>query len=170
MLGKHVYNPLDLSFSKMDRLASVLVVSLLSCVSLSAQWFNYPAKGIPRTTDGKPNLSAAGAQKHRTARLIFQESGWQRILDKFLDLSLGVDGGAIPYRPEIMKLVQGSARSSSVARVGEPSGQLSAERPCDATHVGRRSEENYPDSWTAVTLIEYNISITKSFWTGGPAR
>lgn len=28
------------------------------CVPLSAQWFNYPAPGTPRTADGKPNLSA----------------------------------------------------------------------------------------------------------------
>jgi hypothetical protein len=28
------------------------------CAPLGAQWLNYPTPGIPRTRDGKPNLSA----------------------------------------------------------------------------------------------------------------
>ena len=28
------------------------------CIPLSAQWINYPTPGIPRTGDGKPNLTA----------------------------------------------------------------------------------------------------------------
>ena len=31
---------------------------LAACVPLSAQWIHYPTPGIPRTPDGKPNLSA----------------------------------------------------------------------------------------------------------------
>src|SRR5579863_8117566 len=31
---------------------------LLSCIPAPAQWINYPTGGIPRTADGKPNLSA----------------------------------------------------------------------------------------------------------------
>jgi len=34
------------------------VVLLSMFVSLSAQWVHYPTPGIPRTPDGKPNLSA----------------------------------------------------------------------------------------------------------------
>src|SRR6267154_1824237 len=30
----------------------------LLCTTLSAQWLSYPTPGIPRTADGKPNLSA----------------------------------------------------------------------------------------------------------------
>jgi hypothetical protein len=37
--------------------ALALVVSGL-CFPLAAQWLNYPTPGIPRTPDGKPNLSA----------------------------------------------------------------------------------------------------------------
>jgi hypothetical protein len=43
---------------KMDRPISVFLVLLSTCVSLSAQWLQYPEPGIPRTPDGKPNLSA----------------------------------------------------------------------------------------------------------------
>ena len=37
-----------------------LLAGLLQMVltPLSAQWINYPTPGIPRTADGKPNLSA----------------------------------------------------------------------------------------------------------------
>lgn len=39
------------------RLATVMTVCLLS-TPLAAQWLKEPTKGIPRTVDGKPNLSA----------------------------------------------------------------------------------------------------------------
>jgi hypothetical protein len=39
------------------------IVAVMLCagagVSVDAQWLNFPAQGIPRTKDGKPNLSAA---------------------------------------------------------------------------------------------------------------
>jgi hypothetical protein len=38
------------------KLAPALVI--LFAVAASAQWLNYPAPGIPRTSDGKPNLAA----------------------------------------------------------------------------------------------------------------
>jgi hypothetical protein len=34
------------------------LLSLLAVAPLGAQWLNYPTAGIPRTPDGKPNLSA----------------------------------------------------------------------------------------------------------------
>ena len=37
---------------------SALLILLSASISLSAQWLNYPTPGIPRTPDGKPNLSA----------------------------------------------------------------------------------------------------------------
>jgi hypothetical protein len=36
----------------------VAVVTLGSATPLHAQWLNHPTRGIPRTADGKPNLSA----------------------------------------------------------------------------------------------------------------
>src|SRR6266853_5338758 len=46
--------------TKMRILRSILsgVVLLSAVVPLSAQWLHYPTPGIPRTPDGKPNLSA----------------------------------------------------------------------------------------------------------------
>jgi hypothetical protein len=34
------------------------LVFVLACPMVSAQWLNYPSVGVPRTADGKPNLSA----------------------------------------------------------------------------------------------------------------
>src|SRR5262245_31940656 len=40
------------------RMAAVAVLCTAVAASAHAQWLNYPAKGIPRTKDGKPNLTA----------------------------------------------------------------------------------------------------------------
>lgn len=39
-------------------LVSMAVCSLLPLSPVAAQWLNYPSAGVPRTPDGKPNLSA----------------------------------------------------------------------------------------------------------------
>jgi hypothetical protein len=39
-------------------LSAVVIIIAAVSESASAQWLNYPAPGIPRTPDGKPNLSA----------------------------------------------------------------------------------------------------------------
>jgi hypothetical protein len=36
----------------------IILLTALLCVPLAAQWLDYPTPGIPRTPDGKPNLSA----------------------------------------------------------------------------------------------------------------
>jgi hypothetical protein len=40
------------------RIAATAFASSLLCMEAPAQWINYPTRGIPRTADGKPNLSA----------------------------------------------------------------------------------------------------------------
>src|SRR5258707_8986014 len=37
---------------------STFAVVISALIPLSAQWLHYPTPGIPRTPDGKPNLSA----------------------------------------------------------------------------------------------------------------
>jgi hypothetical protein len=43
---------------RLGRSLGVLLVVLWASASLSAQWLDYPTPGVPRTPDGKPNLSA----------------------------------------------------------------------------------------------------------------
>jgi hypothetical protein len=40
------------------RAAGILLALAGACVSVDAQWINYPSPGTPRTRDGKPNLTA----------------------------------------------------------------------------------------------------------------
>src|SRR3984893_9033092 len=42
----------------MNRILSSFVAILLTAIALHAQWLKYPTPGLPRTPDGKPNLSA----------------------------------------------------------------------------------------------------------------
>ena len=63
---------------------------------LAAQWLNYPTAGIPRTKDGKPNLSAPAP---RTADGKPDLSGiWRGPDNKYLD-NLAADGVDVPMRP-----------------------------------------------------------------------
>src|SRR6185295_19463943 len=36
---------------------SLAILSVLAATQLAGQWINYPTPGMPRTKDGKPNLS-----------------------------------------------------------------------------------------------------------------
>jgi hypothetical protein len=44
-------------------LVSVAAVSTVAITPAAAQWLNYPTAGIPRSTDGKPNLTAPAPRK-----------------------------------------------------------------------------------------------------------
>ena len=49
----------------------VAMALLLASVGASAQWLKYPTPGIPRTADGKPDLSAPAPRgAGREARLV----------------------------------------------------------------------------------------------------
>ena len=70
---------------------------LLAAVPASAQWFEITTPGIPRTPDGKPNLSAPtprGPDGKPSLNGIWQMNG------KYLqDLAADMKPGEIPYQP-----------------------------------------------------------------------
>ena len=72
------------------------VLLLSTSVPLSAQWLHYPAPGIPRTPDGKPNLSAPPP---RTADGKPDLSGVWTVADGKFFQDLGVGGVEIPMLP-----------------------------------------------------------------------
>ena len=73
------------------------------CVTLSAQWLHYPTPGIPRTRDGKPNLSAPAP---KTADGKPDLSGiWAATNGKYFR-DLGADGVEIPMLPWAKALYQ----------------------------------------------------------------
>ena len=104
----------------------LFVAALAMSVSVHAQWLHYPTAGIPRTSDGKPNLSAPAP---RTADGKPDLSGiWQ--LEprpcppegcasdytpgpEFLDFGARLKGG-LPYQPWAANLVK--ERSAELGR------------------------------------------------------
>jgi hypothetical protein len=71
------------------------VVAFLG-VPLTAQWLHYRTAGIPRTTDGKPNV-AAPAPKTPDGKPDFSGM-WQVPVPKYLD-NLAADGVDVPMLP-----------------------------------------------------------------------
>ena len=82
----------------MEILRSVLngVVLLSTIVPLSAQWIHYPTPGIPRTPNGKPNLSAPAP---KTADGKPDLSGIWETADMRHLADLAVDGVQVPMQP-----------------------------------------------------------------------
>jgi hypothetical protein len=74
---------------------------LLLSATLHAQWLNYPTPGMPRTADGKPNLSAPPP---RTPDGKPDLSGLWRTTNGRLLQNLGADGVEIPMRPAALAL------------------------------------------------------------------
>src|SRR6516164_2028222 len=65
----------------MKNLESMALV-LMTCLPISAQWLHYPTPGIPRMSDGKPNLSGI----------------WVAVNAKYLN-DLAADGINVPIQP-----------------------------------------------------------------------
>jgi hypothetical protein len=84
-------------YLKLFLASSILAVALLPLPS-AAQWQNLPSKGIPRTKDGKPNLTAPAPHKpdHKP-----DLSGiWQAPGPKYLrDLAADLKPGEVPMQP-----------------------------------------------------------------------
>ena len=99
----------------------LIVASMLALtVTLDAQWLNYPTRGVPRGSDGKPNLAAPAP---RTADGKPDFSGiWQLEPDapcpalgcqvdypvgvEFRNLGAKLPGGTLPYQPWAAALVK----------------------------------------------------------------
>ena len=98
----------------MTRLAAATVL-LLASVPLAAQWLHYPTPGMPRTPEGKPNLSAA-APKMPDGKPDL--SGiWASADNKYLQ-NLAADGIEVPFQPWAAKLYK--ERSENLGK-GRPS-------------------------------------------------
>lgn len=91
-------------FRFMLAIAAWVFLSLTS-IPASSQWLNYPAPGIPRTADGKPNL-AAPAPKTTDGKPDL--SGlWMRDDNKhFFDLGVDLQPNEVPALPWAKKLSQ----------------------------------------------------------------
>jgi hypothetical protein len=84
---------------------------------LHAQWLNYPTPGIPRTPDGKPNLSAPAPRSPDGKPDL---SGLWHTTNGRLLQNLGADGVEIPMRPAAQALFKERQDSNGKDR---PSGR-----------------------------------------------
>ena len=105
----------------MNRLMSRMLILIAACVPLCAQWLDHPTPGVPRTADGKPNLSAPAP---RTADGKPDLSGiWSMEHEPgkptFFDTGKLVKGG-LPFKPETAALMKVRSPQDSPLRAQEP--------------------------------------------------
>jgi len=81
--------------------------AVLLAAAVSAQWVNYPTPGIPRTADGKPNLSAPApkAADGKPDLSGLWEPASKGSDPQFLDIAKNVAGG-LPFQPWAAELVK----------------------------------------------------------------
>ena len=96
--------------------------------ALFAQWLDYPTPGVPRTPDGKPNLSAPAPRTADGKPDLSGMWGWEtrancgahctdtQISREFINLAYSLKGG-LPYQPWAAELVQ--KRKADMAK-GDP--------------------------------------------------
>jgi hypothetical protein len=95
---------------------SCLLTLFSAFVPLSAQWIHYPTPGMPRTRDGKPNLSAPAP---KTPDGKPDMSGiWVATNVKYLN-DLAADGVEIPMRPWAQALLKQRIESAGKGRPSE---------------------------------------------------
>ena len=86
-----------------SRSISAFIVLLSAFVPLSAQWLHYPTPGIPRTPDGKPDLSAPAP---KTPDGKPDLSGVWTVRNGKYFQDLGADGVEIPMLPGAKSLYE----------------------------------------------------------------
>src|SRR4030081_3909900 len=94
-----------------------LVAVVSTFLPLSAQWLDYPTPGVPRTPDGKPNLSAPAPRTADGKPDFSGMWGWEAFVPcgargndtqmgrKFLNIAATLKGGP-PYQPWAADLVK----------------------------------------------------------------
>jgi hypothetical protein len=97
---------------------TLLICCALAAAAASAQWLNYPTAGVPRTRDGKPNLSAPAPRTPDGKPDFSGTWGWednrpcppdgcadQKIGQEFINIGWGLKDG-LPYQPWAAELVK----------------------------------------------------------------
>ena len=168
---------------RMGRAAFVVALIVAVSTTAFAQWFKYPTDGIPRTRDGKPNLTAPAPRLpdgkpdlsgiwHAGNRIpcsnainAFVDCGAEIGGSKLtLDLGLDLPGGSLPYQPWAAQVKK----------------QRAADDSRDDPHV-RCLPDSVPRMWTlphltkivhtaklAVLLYEVNATYRQIFLDGRP--
>jgi len=96
--------------------AAALILAALPSIA-SAQWLDYPTPGVPRTPDGKPNLSASTPRTGDGKPDFSGMWGWEtaakcgahcndfQISREFMNIASSLKG-SLPYQPGVADLVK----------------------------------------------------------------
>ena len=108
-LGRQVLG----SFFGTERVLAAAVVSaaLMGATPLSAQWLDHPTAGIPRTPDGKPNLSAPVPRTHDGKPEL--AGLWRPSPGMVGDIARNLKPGEVPYQPWAEELFKYRRSTSS---------------------------------------------------------
>ena len=150
-----------------------LAISLSDAAS--AQWLNYPTPGIPRTADGRPNLTAAAPRMPdgkpdftgmwRVETLLPCDDVRRMCTDlpistQFGNLGAGLNGGA-PYQPSVQeRMRQRGPADDPYTRCLTPGGPRMHLLPTMKKFVQTPS--------LLLLLNEFNISFRQVFLDGRP--
>ena len=86
-----------------NRSQNRLIILLMAGGTLSAQWINYPTPGIPRASDGKPNLSAPAPKMYDGKPDL--QGIWTTSSDYFKDLANDIEPNGVPMLPAANAIV-----------------------------------------------------------------
>src|SRR5512142_1506355 len=80
-----------------NHMTAAVAMTVLAAVAAPAQWLDYPTPGIPRTPDGKPNLSAP-APKTADGRPILTGL-WKPVGGYVVNIAKDLKPGEVPFQP-----------------------------------------------------------------------
>src|SRR5256885_3856622 len=103
--------------ARIDKLG--IAAALVAALSATAagQWLEYPTPGVPRTPDGKPNLSAPAPRTADGKPDLSGMWGWEtrancgahcndfQLSREFMNIAASLKG-PLPYQPGVADLVQ----------------------------------------------------------------
>ncbi len=132
------------------RLALILLLSTASASSAAPQWISYPTPGTPRTSDGKPNLTAPAP---RTPDGRPDLSGvWLTPSGRWLN-NLAADGVEVPFRPSALALFR--ERQANNGK-GRPSERCLSHGVTDFDALGTPTKFIQTPAVTAILFEAYN--------------
>jgi hypothetical protein len=157
-------------------LVSIVLSFLFSIPPVAAQWLNYPTAGVPRTADGKPNLSAPAPrtadgrpdfsglwEMERKGLFPATGLGCEPVNPEFINIGSHLQG-SLPYQPWAAQLVK---TRSTEGRVHDP---ISSGLPIGIIrlHTLPTPRKIIQIPGQLVIMNEYNASYRQIFTDGRP--
>lgn len=153
--------------------ATALILAVIQG-AVSAQWLDYPTPGVPRTPDGKPNMSAPAPRTADGQPDLSGMWGWEtrakcgahcndfQLSREFINIAASLKGG-LPYQPGVEDLV----KKRTAAQDQDPNVHC---MPRDAPRIWTDDyyKRIFQVSDRVVILTERNMQYRQIFTDGRP--